>query len=73
MSTKDSFSDVDEKKVQVNVHVAAVDKDVDTAAQLAAGIDQELTPEESNRLRKKIDWHILPLMCSKYPASVPQQ
>lgn len=67
MSTKDSFSDADEKQVQVNVHVAVADQDVDTAARLAAGVDQELTPEESNRLRKKIDWHILPLMCSEYP------
>ncbi|OSD00722.1 MFS general substrate transporter [Trametes coccinea BRFM310] len=67
MSTKDSFSDTDEKKVQVSVHVAvAADKDVDTAAQLAAGLDAELTPEESIRIRKKIDWHILPLMCILY-------
>ncbi|KAI0651041.1 MFS general substrate transporter [Trametes meyenii] len=66
MSTKGSFSEPDEKKVHVAVHVAVADKDVDTAAQLAAGLDQDLTPEESDRLRKKIDWHILPLMCILY-------
>lgn len=67
MSAKNSFSDTDEKKTQVDVHhVAVADADVDTAAKLAAGLDQALTPEESDRLRKKIDWHILPLMCSEY-------
>ncbi len=67
MSAKGSFSAADEKNadVAVDVHVAAADKDVDTAAQLAAGLDEELTPEEATRLRKKIDWHILPLMCSE--------
>ena len=48
-------------------HVAVADKDVDTAAQLAAGLDEELSPEEATRIRKKIDWHILPLMCSEFP------
>ncbi|EIW56362.1 MFS general substrate transporter [Trametes versicolor FP-101664 SS1] len=67
MSAKNSFSDTDEKKAQVDVHhVAVADADVDTAAKLAAGLDQALTPEESDRLRKKIDWHILPLMCILY-------
>ncbi len=64
MSAKNSFND--EKNAQVDVHhVAVADADVDTAAKLAAGLDHELTPEESERLRKKIDWHILPLMCSE--------
>ncbi|OJT11345.1 hypothetical protein TRAPUB_12145 [Trametes pubescens] len=65
MSAKNSFND--EKNAQVDVHhVAVADADVDTAAKLAAGLDHELTPEESERLRKKIDWHILPLMCILY-------
>ena len=50
--------------------LAVADREVDTAAQLAAALDGELTPEESTRLRKKIDWHILPLMCSAYPVAV---
>ena len=65
MSAKGSFSDSDEKKHDVNVHVAVAEKEVDTAAQLVAGQDFELDPEEALRIRKKIDWHILPLMCSE--------
>ena len=68
MSMTNSFSDTDEKKeAHVDVHVAVADREVDTAAQLVAALDEEITPEESERLRKKIDWHILPLMCSEYP------
>ena len=68
MSSKDSFGGSDEKKdAQINVtHVAVADKEVDTAAQLAAALDEELNPEEAVRIRKKIDWHILPLMCSRF-------
>ena len=68
MSSKDSFGGSDEKKAaQINVtHVAVADKEVDTAAQLAAALDEELSPEEAVRIRKKIDWHILPLMCSRF-------
>ena len=70
MSAKISLSDTEEKETATNanvhVHVAAADKDVDTAAQLAAGLDEELTPEEATRIRKKIDWHIMPLMCSTF-------
>ena len=67
MGTDGSF---DEKKREAGVtvqHVAVADKDVDTAAQLAAGLEEELSPEEATRIRKKIDWHILPLMCSEFP------
>lgn len=68
MSAKGSFSDAaDEKKGHdVNVHVAVAEKEVDTAAQLAAALDGEVSQEEFDRVRKKIDWHILPLMCSEY-------
>ena len=47
-------------------HVAFTTDQVDTAAQLVAGQDFELDPEEAARVRKKIDWHILPMMCSKF-------
>lgn len=40
---------------------------LDTAAVLVAAEDVVLTPEEAKRLRKKIDRHILPLMCSEPP------
>ncbi|KAF8350493.1 major facilitator superfamily domain-containing protein [Amanita rubescens] len=40
-------------------------EDVDVAAHLAAGTDDEpLDPKEAARLRRKIDMYILPLMCS---------
>ncbi|KAF7375381.1 MFS general substrate transporter [Mycena sanguinolenta] len=40
--------------------------DVDTGAALASGGDMELDPSEALRIRKKIDRHILPLMCVLY-------
>ncbi|KAH9834565.1 MFS general substrate transporter [Rhodofomes roseus] len=40
--------------------------DVDTGAQLLAGEDIEFLEEDANRVRDKIDWHILPLMCTLY-------
>ncbi len=67
MSSNGSIDHSDEKKgptVDVVAHVAVADKEVDTAAQLAAGLD-ELSPEEAIRIRKKIDWNILPLMCGE--------
>ncbi|KAJ6496103.1 major facilitator superfamily domain-containing protein [Mycena sanguinolenta] len=39
---------------------------VDTGAALAFGGDMELDPSEALRIRKKIDHHILPLMCVLY-------
>ncbi|KIP01937.1 hypothetical protein PHLGIDRAFT_79872 [Phlebiopsis gigantea 11061_1 CR5-6] len=47
-------------------HVAFSGAQVDTAAQLVAGQEFELDPQEALRIRKKIDWHILPLMCMLY-------
>lgn len=52
----------DEKPVGVTFAVA----DVDTAAVLVADVDVELDPEERERLRNKIDWYLMPLMCSEY-------
>ncbi|KAI6113439.1 MFS general substrate transporter [Pisolithus croceorrhizus] len=43
--------------------IAVSSKEVDTAAQLAAGLSGTLDPKEALRIRKKIDKHILPLMC----------
>lgn len=55
-----------EKGVDVVVHQIAFSNDqVDTGAQLVAG-GIELDPAEANRIRKKIDWHILPLMCGEF-------
>ena len=69
MGTRDSFSEgEDEKKGTtvdaIQVHVALATKQVDTGAQLVAGEDIELDEAEALRIRRKIDWHIMPLMCS---------
>jgi ACS family allantoate permease-like MFS transporter len=44
---------------------------LDTAAVLFAAEDITLTPEEANRLRRKIDWHVLPLMYGASTFIVP--
>lgn len=70
MASRESFSEEEDEKKE-NVHVAVATKEVDTAAELVAGDDIELDPAEADRIRKKIDWHILPLMCGEYiPYSV---
>ena len=46
-------------------HVAT-EWEVDVAAQLSAGFDEDISDADAMRIRKKIDWHILPLMCSKF-------
>lgn len=40
-------------------------EDLDTGAQLVAGDDLAILNEDIKRVRNKIDWHILPLMCSE--------
>ncbi|PCH37793.1 MFS general substrate transporter [Wolfiporia cocos MD-104 SS10] len=40
--------------------------EVDVAAQIAAGQDVEVDPAEALRVRKKLDWHLMPLMCVMY-------
>ncbi|KZT03140.1 MFS general substrate transporter [Laetiporus sulphureus 93-53] len=47
-------------------HIAVSSEVVDTAAQLISGITDTLDPIEADRVREKIDWHILPLMCTLY-------
>ncbi|KAF8878220.1 MFS general substrate transporter [Infundibulicybe gibba] len=53
-----------EKREDVFVKVSS--KEVDTAAEVAGGDYGEFTLEENLRLRRKIDWHIIPLMCILY-------
>lgn len=41
--------------------------DVDVAARVAAGGDGEtITEEDALRIRRRIDWHLMPLMCILY-------
>ncbi|KAL0946784.1 hypothetical protein HGRIS_012957 [Hohenbuehelia grisea] len=60
----DSSSDTSEKH-HVAAHIVG-DKDVDTAAQLAAGSDEHLDPEVAAMIKRKIDLHLMPLMCILY-------
>jgi MFS transporter, ACS family, allantoate permease len=46
-------------------HPLVTVKAVDTAAAVVSGNESQLDPEEALRIRRKIDWHILPLMCSE--------
>ncbi|RDB14729.1 Thiamine pathway transporter THI73 [Hypsizygus marmoreus] len=65
MTATDTYS-LDEKHVPDKDELVAVSaKEVDTAAELASG-DEELDPAEALRVRRKIDRHILPLMCILY-------
>ena len=43
-------------------HVAT-EWEVDVAAQLSAGFDEDISYADALRIRKKIDWHLMPLMC----------
>ncbi|TFY75242.1 hypothetical protein EWM64_g8770 [Hericium alpestre] len=58
-----SFSEKDEKHTH---GISVANKEVDTGAQLVAGGDVELDEAEATRIRRKIDMHILPLMCVLY-------
>ncbi|KAK0210341.1 MFS general substrate transporter [Desarmillaria ectypa] len=62
-----SSSDADWKHDEKDDHVVEVSaKEVDTAAQIVAGASEALDPREAERIKKKIDRHILPLMCTLY-------
>ena len=75
MSSKESYEEpelvtIEEKRDEkaadvVQHHIAFRDDQVDSGAQLVAG-GIELDHAEAVRIRKKIDWHILPLMCSEH-------
>ena len=72
MSAEDSYDEKSDIKSSAEVvdahaahHLAFKTDQVDTGAQLIAGEHFELDPAEAERIRKKIDWHILPLMCSE--------
>ncbi|KAJ7618009.1 major facilitator superfamily domain-containing protein [Roridomyces roridus] len=62
-SSIDDKHSSDEKKGNVELEVSV--EVVDTGALLVSG-DAELDPAEALRVRKKIDRHILPLMCVLY-------
>lgn len=59
------FSETDDEK-RGHGHVSFDSQEVDTGAQLDASIHTPLDPGESLRIRRKIDRHIIPLMCILY-------
>ncbi|VDC06152.1 unnamed protein product [Peniophora sp. CBMAI 1063] len=64
------MSSADEKSIRNEKHdhgVAVSTREVDTGAQLLAGADSiVLDDAEKLRIRKKIDWHLLPMVCVLY-------
>jgi hypothetical protein len=46
--------------------IAVATKDVDTGAALIAGMSGDLDPDDAARVRRKIDFGILPMMCTLY-------
>ncbi|KAF8521402.1 hypothetical protein BU17DRAFT_87956 [Hysterangium stoloniferum] len=59
MSIDPMQSEKDEKRAHHGIHIE--EKQVDQAAHFSLG--RELDPEEALRVRRKIDRHILPMMC----------
>ncbi|KAG6856454.1 hypothetical protein H0H87_004314 [Tephrocybe sp. NHM501043] len=60
-----SVSDNSEKEKQT--HLGTVDEyEVDVAATVGSGSEAPLDPAEALRLRRKLDFHIMPLMCILY-------
>ncbi|KAI0944706.1 hypothetical protein AcW1_002354 [Taiwanofungus camphoratus] len=66
MSSQTSVGKESLEDEKVNVHVAVVTEQVDTGAQLVAGTEMEVDPKEALRIRRKIDRHLMPLMCILY-------
>ncbi|KAL4243596.1 MFS transporter superfamily protein [Abortiporus biennis] len=72
MASPPSYDEKIDEKSSINVevarqssHLAFNNEQIDAGAQLVAG-GIRLDPEEAARLRRKIDWHIMPLMCILY-------
>ncbi|KAI0748380.1 MFS general substrate transporter [Daedaleopsis nitida] len=64
MESNSSLEKRSVEDAQPKPHIA--NQEVDVAAELAAGNDFVLDPEEAARVRRKIDWHLMPLMCILY-------
>ncbi|CAL1705294.1 unnamed protein product [Somion occarium] len=61
----ESLSSVDRKSEDVHKPTMA-SSDLDVAAQLTAGKEVEVNPAMAARVRRKIDLHLMPLMCILY-------
>lgn len=65
---KISLDSKDLHEAAAEAHLAVLTDEVDTGAQLVAGAAAQVDQVEALRVRRKIDWHIMPLMCSEYPS-----
>ncbi|KAG6909275.1 hypothetical protein DXG01_001219 [Tephrocybe rancida] len=63
-----SDSSFEEKSSGLEKHdaVAVSTRNVDTAAVLLDGHEDDLNPEDALRVRRKIDLHIMPMMCDHF-------
>ncbi|OJA17948.1 hypothetical protein AZE42_08561 [Rhizopogon vesiculosus] len=59
-------SSITELKDEKHAGHALLTREVDTGAQLVAGLISTLDPDDALRVRRKIDRHIMPLMCALY-------
>ncbi|THU84915.1 MFS general substrate transporter [Dendrothele bispora CBS 962.96] len=59
----DSASDQSSEKKGAAVDIVK-ESQIDVAAQFASSSSAPLDPQVALRLRRKIDWHLMPLMCS---------
>ncbi|KIK43685.1 hypothetical protein CY34DRAFT_803520 [Suillus luteus UH-Slu-Lm8-n1] len=64
MHTTSFQNELESCRNQKCVHLST--KDVDSGAQLVAGLISALDPDEALKIRRKIDRHIMPLMCVLY-------
>ncbi|KIK08744.1 hypothetical protein K443DRAFT_672261 [Laccaria amethystina LaAM-08-1] len=58
-------SELSEKGTSSSIQVVDLN-DADTAAQIIPESEGPLDPAVALRLRRKIDWRIMPLMCRTY-------
>ncbi|EIM90358.1 MFS general substrate transporter [Stereum hirsutum FP-91666 SS1] len=66
MEAKHSSTELSQKSTKNNSgskHLVVDSYTVDEAAALTAGQDFHVTPEDAARVRRKIDLHLMPLMC----------
>ncbi|KAI0665309.1 MFS general substrate transporter [Cubamyces menziesii] len=66
MVAMESDSSIEKRSVDETAKPHLATHDVDVAAELTAGKDFVLDPAEAARVRRKIDWHLMPLMCILY-------
>jgi ACS family allantoate permease-like MFS transporter len=62
----DSTSEHSNAEKPAHVAQRLTKEQIDTAAELTAGTDIHIDPAEAARLRRKIDLHLMPLMCILY-------